>query len=113
MLEKLNLLAFVLAFSFGMLAVYAMKPKPQIVARFPSPSNAAHSVYKDAANTCFKFKASQVSCPLDKTKIKPQPVVDTYVDHYDHYDHHDLYDPPGGAEKNKKKHDGNHMVIQN
>ena len=76
--DKINPLAFFLAFAFGLLFCYVTKPAPQMVVKFPSPQNAGSVVYKSKADDgCFKFEAEKVSCPYDKNLIKPQPVGDT------------------------------------
>jgi len=73
---KFNLLAFIVAFSLGMIYVYLKTPQPKLVVKFPTPYNAGSVVYKDGADTCFVFKADQVACPKDSNKIKQQPIVE-------------------------------------
>lgn len=74
--DKLNPLAFFLALAIGLFACYITKPTPQLVVKFPSPQNAGKIVYKDKNDGCFKIEAEQVSCPLDKNLIKPQPIAE-------------------------------------
>jgi hypothetical protein len=75
--DKLNPLAFFLAFAVGLLFCYITQPKPKVVVKFPSPHNAGQVQYKDKEEGCFKFEAEQVSCPADKSLIKPQPIIDS------------------------------------
>lgn len=72
--DKLNPLAFFAAFAIGLLVCYISTPKPQIVVKFPSPSNAGMIQYKNDDYGCFKFEAEKVACPLDKSLIKAQPI---------------------------------------
>jgi hypothetical protein len=75
---KIRPLYFFAAFAIGLLMCYILTPKPEVVVKFPSPYNAGKVVYKDKADSCFTYKASSVECPLDKTRIKPQPVLEDF-----------------------------------
>lgn len=75
MLNKIHPIYFIVSFCVGLFACYLMNPKPEIIYKFPSPYNAGQVTYKDEANdTCYKYKADKVECPLDKGLIKPQPI---------------------------------------
>jgi len=73
LLSNISPFYFFLAFAVGILFCYLTKPKPQMVIKFPSPLNAGKVVYKED-DSCFTFQASKVSCPMDKSLIKPQPI---------------------------------------
>jgi hypothetical protein len=75
---KLHPLYFLLSFAVGMLYCYLTNPKPEVIVKFPSPFNAGKVVYKDD-DTCYKYKADKVECPIDKSKIKPQPLQEDDV----------------------------------
>lgn len=71
---RLHWPAFIIAFAVGCLFVYLFAPAPQVVYKFPNPYNAGKTVYKDAAGTCFSFRAERLdACP--KTGVKPQPIA--------------------------------------
>ena len=74
MLSKIHPLYFILAFAAGLLVCYITHPKPEVIVKFPSPYNAGTVVYKED-DGCYKYKADKVACPIDKTKIKEQPVL--------------------------------------
>ena len=74
MLSKIHPLYFIIAFAVGLFFCYIMHPKPDIIVKFPSPYNAGQVVYVDNDNSCYKYKADKVECPLDKSKIKAQPI---------------------------------------
>lgn len=65
---------FFSAFAIGLLWVYTMSPAPTVVMKFPSPYNAGKIKYKDSNDTCFVYKADKVACPIDRSKIKKQPI---------------------------------------
>lgn len=75
--DKIDPLAFFLAFAVGLLLCYICHPKPQMVVKFPSPQNAGKVKYRTEDDGCFKFEAEKVACPIDKGLIKPQPIADT------------------------------------
>lgn len=75
MLNKIHPFYFFLSFAVGLLVCYVTNPKPEIIMKFPSPQNAGHITYKGDNDTCYKYKADKVQCPLDKGLIKPQPIV--------------------------------------
>ena len=74
MLSKIHPLYFIMAFAVGLLFCYLTHPKPDVIVKFPSPYNAGQIVYKDSEDACYKYKADKVSCPLDRSQIKPQPL---------------------------------------
>ncbi len=72
--KKIQPLYFFLAFAIGLLLCYVTNPKPEVIVKFPSPYNAGQIIYKDKADSCYKYNASKVTCPTDKSLIKPQPI---------------------------------------
>lgn len=73
---QFNFIAFIVAFGIGILYVYMVIPKPKVIIKYPTPYNAGNVVYRDSADTCFVFDANKTECPLDKSKIKKQPIAD-------------------------------------
>lgn len=69
---KFNILAFVVAFVFGMAYVYLSSPKPKIVVKYPTPYNAKKLTYKGLTDECYQFEASEVECTDDAIE---QPIV--------------------------------------
>lgn len=70
---QLNWYSFLIAFAIGIAYVYFSTPTPKLVIKYPTPYNAGQIVYKDDADTCYKYKAEKVTCPSSKKDIKPQP----------------------------------------
>ncbi len=75
LLGHIRPLYFFVAFAVGLLACYLLTPPPEVVVRFPSPYNAGQVMYRDKAQNCFTYSATEVSCPRDGHGVKPQPVV--------------------------------------
>ena len=72
--EKLDPLAFLLAFAVGIFMCYITFPKPKIIIRHPTPNNVNDIIYNDDRNSCYKYEAKIVKCPKDKSKIKKHPL---------------------------------------
>lgn len=76
--DKIQPLYFFIAFAVGLLLCYVTNPKPEVIVKFPSPYNAGQIIYKDKADSCYKYQASKVSCPIDKNLIKSQPIQEDF-----------------------------------
>ena len=80
MLDQIRPFYFVLAFSLGIAYVYATSPKPQVVMKFPSPSNHDKVMYKDNSDSCYKYNVEKLDCDdvKDPSKIRSQPVMESF-----------------------------------
>ncbi len=58
-LDKLNFFYFMLSFAFGLFICYITNPQPEIILKFPSPTNAGKVTYKDKAGECYSYKAEK------------------------------------------------------
>jgi hypothetical protein len=76
--DKIHSLYFFISLAVGLLLCYIYNPKPDMVVKFPSPFNAGNIIYKDKGDACYKFNASKVSCPRDKSLIKQQPIHEDF-----------------------------------
>lgn len=77
---RLNLMAFILAFSGGLLYIYMFTPPPEVVVKFPTPWNAGRVVYREPNDhsSCYVIRATNESCPAEKGRIRPQPIYSPY-----------------------------------
>ena len=75
LLGNLRPLWFFTAFAVGLLVCYLLTPAPEVIVKFPSPYNAGKVVYRDKAQNCFTYSATEVACPKDKAAMRPQPIV--------------------------------------
>jgi len=62
--------AFFIALAIGLFITYIYSPHKKIIIKWPTPENAGNIVYKDKADTCYKYNANEVPCPDDKSQIK-------------------------------------------
>ena len=75
---QLNVKWFLIALAAGLLYVYLLQPAPRVVVKFPSPYTAGKITYRDGSDNCFTYSASKVSCPMDKSLIRQQPIDPDY-----------------------------------
>ena len=69
MLYKFDPYYFIISFAIGLFMAYLFTPTPEVIIRYPTPENAGKIIYKDDNDVCYKYKASEVQCPKDKSKI--------------------------------------------
>ncbi len=68
--EYIDPLAFFIALFIGLFITYVLAPPKKYVIKWPTPDNTDKNVYKDDADVCYKYKAEEVQCPSDKSKIQ-------------------------------------------
>lgn len=66
-------LFFLIAFLIGILFNYLNAPKPKIITKYPTPTNAGTIVYTDEAGVCYTYDVKESICPTDPLKIKKMP----------------------------------------
>lgn len=65
---------FLISLSIGLLYVYLVEPKHQIIQVYPTPYNHDKIQFRDKADNCYSFKPTIIPCPEDKTKVKRIPM---------------------------------------
>jgi hypothetical protein len=58
----------------GIILVCIIRLNAKEVIRYPTPENAASTMYRDKNGVCFKFKSEEVSCDEHKDKVKEFPL---------------------------------------
>ncbi len=74
--DYINVTAFFIALAIGLFFTYIFAPKKRIIIKYPTPENADKLVYKDNAETCYKYKPNEIPCPTDKSMIKSHNIID-------------------------------------
>jgi hypothetical protein len=69
---------FFTALALGLMYVYMWTPPPQVVVKFPSPYNAGKVIYRDRDHNCVKYRSERVTCPMDQSKVRPQPIMEEF-----------------------------------
>jgi hypothetical protein len=72
--EFFQIKPFLLAFSIGMLYVYCVSNRPQVIIKYPTPDNAKDFVFRDDSQNCYKFHTEEVKCPKNPLSISTIPI---------------------------------------
>ena len=75
-MKFLNVPLFLISLAVGIFMTYVYTPHPRIIYVYPTPDNIGRLQYKDKNGMCFKFGATELNCPADKTKIQKYPMQD-------------------------------------
>ena len=71
---------FIISFAIGILYVYLVQPKKEVVYRFPNPNNLDKLVYTDKNDNCYKYEVEEKNCTeVNKKDIKTQPIVENFL----------------------------------
>lgn len=73
-LKYISFKVFLVSLSIGLLFAYLSTPPPTIIYVYPTPDNVNQMEYVDKADNCFKFEATEVKCPSDRSLIKQIPI---------------------------------------
>ena len=74
--EYIDVRAFFISLFIGILITYVLAPPKKYVIAYPTPETSNEKVYRDKADTCYKFKTDEVQCPTDKSKIHSIEIQD-------------------------------------
>ncbi len=73
-MDYIDIKAFFIALFVGILITYVFAKPKKILIKWPTPENAGKLIYKDNAESCYKYKAKEIECPDDKSLIKTNDI---------------------------------------
>ena len=73
LLKYINVYVFLMSLALGIFAVYVTTNDRRVIYVYPTQENADLLLYRDATDTCFKYKQTEVTCPADESQISMVP----------------------------------------
>lgn len=70
---------FLLSFSIGMFFTYIFIPTPEIIIKYPNPTNTGKIRYKDSTDTCYVYEHKEVTCKDSAVENPIQNVTSSYT----------------------------------
>jgi hypothetical protein len=74
MLKHIVLMPLILGIIIGIIAIIFVKPVENITYKYPTPDNSGKIVYKDKNGICYKYKAIEVDCDKNESRLKDFPL---------------------------------------
>jgi len=73
-LDYISIPVFLISFAIGLFFVYVFGPEMKKIYIYPTPENINNVLFKDSADNCYKYKATEVKCPDNPGDIFTPPV---------------------------------------
>jgi hypothetical protein len=65
---------FLIALGVGILYVYLLSGRPEVIIKYPTPDDAHSYIFRDDAQNCYMFHTEEVPCPKNPLSINTIPI---------------------------------------
>ncbi len=72
--EHINILGIVAGIVVAIIFGFVVKPEKKVIFKYPNPTIAGSTVYKDKNGVCFKYDAKAVDCDKNEKRLKDFPL---------------------------------------
>jgi hypothetical protein len=69
--DYINFKFFLISLAVGLFFVYIVDTPKKVIFITPNIDNVDKVLYKDNSDKCFKYEATEVTCPSNPKKIEP------------------------------------------
>jgi hypothetical protein len=74
MIKHFRLYPFVFGIIIGIISIYFVTPKKEVIHRYPTPDNTGKLTYKDKNGICYKYNAITVDCDKNESRLRDFPL---------------------------------------
>jgi hypothetical protein len=73
-IKYISIPTFLVSLVIGLILVYIFETEQKVITVYPTPDNAGQIQYQDKAGNCYKYSATEATCPTNFLMIKTIPV---------------------------------------
>jgi hypothetical protein len=59
---KITLFYFIISLFIGIMILYTIHPKPQVIIKYPNLNNVSKNIYKDDIGIIYNYKKEEIQC---------------------------------------------------
>lgn len=59
---KITLFYFIISLFIGIMILYTIHPKPQVIIKYPNLNNVSKNIYKDDKGIIYNYKKEEIQC---------------------------------------------------
>ncbi len=74
MFKHFEIIPFLIGFFLGIFGLFFWKQHPNVILKYPHPSNVDKLIYKDANNVCYRYSSKEVDCDNNQSSLVQYPL---------------------------------------
>ena len=72
--EHFNILGLVAGIVVAIIFEFVVKPEKKVIFKYPNPTIAGDTIYKDKNGVCYKYIATKADCDKNESRLKDFPL---------------------------------------